>query len=68
MTLEPQQTEQSAWVSNLGLQYALPQRLGQIAVGVDNLGDVERAFVRADGEFLQFYPARFTYARLQLVF
>lgn len=68
LTLEPQQTEQSAWVSNLGLQYALPQRLGQIAVGVDNLGDVERAFVRADGEFLQFYPARFTYARLQLVF
>ena len=68
LALEPTQTEQAAWIGNLGARYLLPNRVGHLELGIDNLGDVQRSFVRSDGDYLQFYPSRFSYARVQFVF
>ncbi|MAM86318.1 MAG: hypothetical protein CME36_03290 [unclassified Hahellaceae] len=69
-TLEtaPQRGRETMWIGNIALQYPLPRRFGMVEAGIDNIGDVERTIIRSDGDFLQFYPGRFLYGRVQFSF
>ncbi|GAA3961085.1 TonB-dependent receptor domain-containing protein [Allohahella marinimesophila] len=63
-----QRGRESVWIGNIALQYRLPRRFGMVEAGIDNVGDVERTIIRSDGDFLQFYPGRFLYGRVQFSF
>lgn len=54
------------WVSNVSLEYKLPKRFGALSLGVENLTDKKEEIAVANTETLDFYPARFIFARIQL--
>jgi len=66
--LEPRKNTEELWLGNTAVSFRLPNKLGNIELGVDNVTDRKVSLIEGDQSFLRVYPRRFFYGRLQLAF